>query len=390
MKNPALGKLRLILPVAVVLGMFACSGKEAAASVEEAVPEETEKTGRLLADFPGGAVNQDLDLEELAEIERAGGYYPGMGLAESGMREKAGRLLADLPGGAANQDLNIEEIAEIERAGGYYPGMGLAESAIREKAGDYAGAVLAAYKDLSWAYGYGAAGRPEKEEGLRRVAALFAAPGGDREKLAAVAAQGVLFFSEEKWAEAGEILKGLLREDESPDSFLRWMLLVCALEQHADASTRSAYSSIRARYSIFPEYWYRGARAFAAGDKSGRTGNIAAEYAEQCVNLSPRGPFAEDCRRIIAGRLGLETGGGAIRSRAEIEDLIRQSVALGNPELLEDLFPLIDLPDNAYTLYALGALRAIASASPFREFFSGRAAGARGRLAERFNFILRG
>jgi hypothetical protein len=166
------------------------------------------------------------------------------------------------------------------------------------------------------------------------------------------------------------------------------MLLVCALERNGNASVRSVYSSIRARYSFFPEYWYRGARAFAAGDRGGTAGGIAAEYAEQCINLSPRGPFAEDCRRIIAGQLGLETG--AIRSKAEIEDVIRRSVASGNPELLEDLFPLIDLPDNAYTLYALGALRAVSSASLFREFFSDRAAVAKGRLAERFNFILRG
>jgi hypothetical protein len=265
---------------------------------------------------------------------------------------------------------------------------------MREKDGDNAGAVLAAYKDLAWAYGYGGAGRAEAEEGLRRVAALFTAPGGEREKLAAAAARGVLAFSEEKWAEAEEYLeglaKGLVNEDEAPDSFLRWMLLVCALERDGNASMRSAYSSIRARYSFFPEYWYRGARAFAVGDSGGTAGSIAAEYAEQCINLSPRGPFAEDCRRIIAGQLGLETGSGALRSKAEIEDVIRRSVASGNPELLEDLFPLMDLPDNAYTLYALGALRAVSSASLFREFFSSRAAGAKGRLAERFNFILRG
>jgi hypothetical protein len=295
-----------------------------------------------------------------------------------------------------NQNLNLEGIAEIERAGGYYPGLGLAESAMREKAGDYAGAVLAAYKDLAWACGYGSAARPEGEEGLRRVVALFEAADGEREKLAATAARGVLAFSEGKWAEAGECLKGLANglanEDEGPDSFLRWMLLVCALEQDGNASTRSTYSSIRARYNLFPEYWYRGARAFAArkaGD-GGTAGSIATEYAERCINLSPGGPFAEDCRRIIAVQLGLETESGAIRSKAEIEDVIRRSAASGNPELLEDLFPLIDLPDNAYTLYALGALRAISSTSLFRDFFSHRAAGAKGRLAERLNFILRG
>jgi hypothetical protein len=340
MKNPALKKLRLVLPAIAVLGVCACSGKEAGTPAEE-----TETTGGLL---PGPA-GEEADLN------------PG-----------------------------LEEIAEIERAGGYYPGLGLSESGMREKAGDYAGAVLAAYKELAWAYGYGGAGRPDEEEGLRRVAALFAAPGGEREKFAAEAARGVLAFSEGKWAEAEESLKGLLKEDESPDSFLHWMLLVCALEQDGSVSVRSAYSSIRARYGLFPEYWYRGARAFAAGSKGGRTGNIAAEYAEQCINLSPRGPFAEDCRRIIAGQLGLETESGALRSKAEIEDVIRRSVSSGNPELLEDLFPLINLPDNAYTLYALGALRAVSSASAFQEFFSRRAAGAKGRLAERFNFILRG
>jgi hypothetical protein len=93
-----------------------------------------------------------------------------------------------------SRDLDAEGIAEVERAGGYYPGLGLAESAMRERAGDYAGAVLAAYKELSWAYGYGGAGQAEAAEGLRRVAALFTEPGGDREKRAAVAAGGVLPF----------------------------------------------------------------------------------------------------------------------------------------------------------------------------------------------------
>jgi hypothetical protein len=344
MKHRAFGKLRLVLPVAAALGVAACAGRGAAAPGEEAPAGEG---GRLLAGFAG---------EDAAELD-------------------------------------LEEIAEVERAGGYYPGLGLTESAMREKAGDYAGAVVAAYKELAWAYGYGGAGRPDGE-GLYRVAALFTEGGGERERRAALAARGVIAFSEERWAEAEESLAsggGLLGEEESPDSFLRWMLLVCALEQGGKASARSAYSSIRARYTLFPEYWYRGARAFASrGEGRERTGSIAAEYAEQCINLSPRGPFAEECRRIIAGQLGLETESGALRSKAEIEDVIRRSVNSGNPDLLEDLFPLIELPDNAYTLYALGALRAISPVSPFREFFSRRAAGTRGRLAERFNFILRG
>jgi hypothetical protein len=343
---------RLILPMAAVLGVFACSGEKAASSAERGSPLETESGDReLLSGRPFAA-----------EYSGVSGACPG-----------------------------LEEIAEIERAGGYYPGLGLAESGLRERAGDYAGAVIAAYKDLSWAYGYGSVKRSDGEEGLRQVEALFKSSGGG-DKRAAAAVRGVLAFSEERWDDAEGFLKSVVLADDEPDSFLRWMLLVCALEKTGGAAVRSVYSSIRARYVLFPEYWYRGARAFPNGSDGRKetAGNMAAEYAEQCINLSSQGPFARDCRRIIAARLGLDTGAEALRSKAEIEDLIRRSVASGNPEILEDLFPLMNLPDNAYTLYALGALRAISSVSSFREFFTRRAVKAPGRLAERFNFILRG
>ena len=43
----------------------------------------------------------------------------------------------------------LDEIAELERAGVYKRGMGFAESSLRERSGDYAGAVLAAFKELA-------------------------------------------------------------------------------------------------------------------------------------------------------------------------------------------------------------------------------------------------
>jgi hypothetical protein len=343
----------VLLLLAAVLGVFGCSGEKTAlpAAAAAGAPAAAAGAGAGAAEAP-------------AAVEAAGGAVIG-----------------------------LEEIAEIERAGGYYPGLGLAESALRERAGDYVGAVAAAYKDLSWAYGYGGlagglAGGGFDGEGLRRLEAFFNGDGG-REKQAAAAVRGVLAFSKEQWGEAEELLTSVLSEDEDPDSFLRWMLLVCSLEKNGGAAVRSAYSSIRARYMLFPEYWYRGARAFAVSGRTG-AGGIAAEYAEQCVNLSPQGPFALDCRKIIAAHIGLDSGSEAIRSKAEIEDLIERSVSSGKPELLEDLFPLISLPDNAYTLYVLGAFRAVCAASGFRDFFAAHAAKASGRLAERFNFILRG
>ena len=307
-------------------------------------------------------------------------------------------------GNNADNPLSLERIAELERAGSYFPGLGLAESALREKAADFTGAAVAAYKELSWAYGYGSASRKQVEEGLENAINLSAnlpvINGSAPEALL-----GCKAFAAENWKRAQESLKGafpglsagtspdMLPADEEPDSFLRWMLLVCALEQNENNHTaRSAYSAIRARYALFPEYWYRGARAFSSNE------SIAASYAEQCINISPKGPFAEDCRKILAYHLGLSPNGkqisgdihSGVRTRVEIENIIRGSVSMNNPSVLEELYPLMALPENPYTLYAMGALKALAALPEFRNFFIEGAGKSPGRLGERLSYISRG
>jgi hypothetical protein len=285
-------------------------------------------------------------------------------------------------------DITRDAIAEIERSGGFTRGMGLTESVLRENAGDYGGAVMAAYKELSWIYSYGDTDRDSLIEGLRRILSLYGENSGtppDRERGQALsAAQGALAFLAGDWAGAEAILGPLFADEEEPDAFSRWMLLVCALEGgDSSRAARMAYGAIRARYLNFPEYWYRGARCFP--------GDAAAEYAERCINLSPRGPFALECRTILAVHAGLDSAdGGAIRSAAEIDALITEALARGKTELLADLFPLIALPDNPYTLYASGALRGLAAAEPFKSYFAAELPQSSGRLAERLRYISRG
>ena len=276
---------------------------------------------------------------------------------------------------------SLERIAEIERSGGFFPSLGLAESELRERAGDYAGAAVAAYKELSWAYGYGIVSMSQVEEGLQNALALFEDNSDPQRNAGARALRGCMAFSRGEWKEAEELLAGLLSREEDPDSFLGWMLLVCAIEQDNDGekgrAARSAYGAIRARYTFFPEYWYRGAR------------NINAAYAEQCINISPQGPFTEDCRTILAAHFGIAPDGKGLRTRAEIENVLRASVSLNNPTVLEELFPLMALPDNPYTIYALGAMQALSAIPEFRAFFIEGSLKASGRLAERLNYILR-
>jgi hypothetical protein len=54
-----------------------------------------------------------------------------------------------------SQTVHLDDFAQLERSGTWLQGMGFTESGIRENAGDYAGAVTAAYKELSWMYGMG-------------------------------------------------------------------------------------------------------------------------------------------------------------------------------------------------------------------------------------------
>ena len=261
--------------------------------------------------------------------------------------------------------------------------MGLAESNLREASGDYAGAVLAVYKELSWAYSRGEGGVTAEAvaAGLVSVLELGAE--------AAEAARAALAFFEGRWNEAETLLKKLFAEESEPDAFSRWMLLVCALEQgNASPEVRGEYSAISARYALFPEYWYRGARCFRTLENAV---SAAGAYAERCVNLAGNGPYAADCRAILAEAVGLgEKDGGAIRTQAEIEAFAGAALRNSRPELLAELLPLIGLPDNPYTVYASGVLRALAADERFRAWFLSRAAETKGRLAERLLYISRG
>ncbi len=287
---------------------------------------------------------------------------------------------------------SLDEIAEIERAGAWFQGLSITESTIREKAGDYAGSVAAAYKELAWAYGMGLIKKEELEQGLLNVLTIQ----GD--ETVTLTANAIIAFLKKQWDTAAEGLEPLFNELDEPDGFGRWLILVCALEKNKAASSKTdlsaessfaenrqasaAYKSIRARYSQFPEYWYRGARSFSGG--------IAAQYAENCINLSPQGPFADECRSILAANTGLKNEDGlSIKTKKEIEAIISQSVNSSNPQVLDSLLPLISLPDNPYTVYAVSALKTLTGIPKFNEYFSGHAAVSKGRLAERLSYICR-
>ncbi|GHV83929.1 hypothetical protein AGMMS50212_12690 [Spirochaetia bacterium] len=299
----------------------------------------------------------------------------------------------------------LDAIAETERSSGFIPGLGVSESTLREKSGDYAGAVIAAYKELAYAYSYSvtnesAAGtlsfnKQTMEDAFRNVKNLYLseekqAASGERGKDAVKAAEAALFFVQDKYQQSKEILTELFINDDEPDSFAKWMILVCDIETDKNVRAKqAAYGAIRARYETFPAYWYYGAKNFH--------GALAADYAEHCINLSPKGPYNTESRSILAVFSGLKAPEGkALRSKKEIDETIKNSVRLSDPEILHELLPLISLNDNPFTLYAAGALRALSANIQFKNWFTYQAEAARktnsgeSRLADRLQYIARG
>jgi len=233
------------------------------------------------------------------------------------------------------------------------------------------------------AYGRGLIQKKDIEQGLSNLLET------KNNEFVIAAANAVLAFTREQWKAASAGLEKLFDQYDEPDGFGSWMILVCALENNENPDskknrrTSSAYKAIRARYAQFPEYWYRGARAFS--------GSVAAEYAENCINSSTQGPFADECRKILSLHTGLKTEeSSSIKTKKEIEYIISESINSGNPQLLDPLLPLISLPDNPYTVYAVGALRALTPVPGFKDYFTMQSASSSGRLAERLTYISRG
>lgn len=272
--------------------------------------------------------------------------------------------------------LALDQLAEEERSRGFSPGMGLAESSLYEKSGDLAGAVFSAFKELFFAYQYGYIKPIELEERLKAVEKNV--PNNPSVGHALTACRALIAGNGSRGLEA---LAKINLDYYELDSFPRWMERVFLLaSDKGNEKILDAFLATRSRYNNYPFYWILIARR--------SRGNAQLDAAERCVSLAPKGPYAEEGRSLMALGVGLlKRDGPALRTRMEIEALITAALQEGRGEGLRDLFPLLALPDNPYTLYALGACRAVAREAAFGDFFEGEAKSASGRLAERLRYV---
>lgn len=266
---------------------------------------------------------------------------------------------------------------ESERRDGFSAGMGLRQSLLFEEAGDDTGAVLAAFKELLYARAKGLAADVDLLSGLAKL------ENSPTSSPAAKAASGAARdFVMQRWDSVIDSAADMATGRES-DSLARWMVLVSEMERAVPApeAIRTSYAGLQARYAGFPEYWYRSARMEPLPA-------LARDSAERCIGLAPVGPFTAECRSIIARSYGLDPeAGAALLTVPEIQAVASRAAKSADWSALTALFPLLSLPDNPVSLYALGIFRALAVSESARDWLLIEAKKARGRLAERLAYV---
>jgi hypothetical protein len=270
----------------------------------------------------------------------------------------------------------LQHLAETERVQGFSPGMGLAESSLYEKAGDLAGAVLGAFKELFFAYQYGVLSEQDLSDRLKAVAKQFP---DNKLVLQSLEACRALITGN---AGAGRQALSVVNLDNYEiDAFPRWMERVFLLTTgNHEAQVLDTYLATRSRYANYPLYWLVIARKSSGSQKL--------DAAERTVSLAPHGPYATEGRSLMAEAVGLsKKESSALRTRHEIETITEKALQSGSGELLKDLFSLLALPDNPYSLYALGVFRGLVAEGSFVTFFEQEQKKASGRLAERLRYI---
>jgi len=286
----------------------------------------------------------------------------------------------------------LERLAEYERQNGFVIDMGSAESRIRESAGDFGGAVIAAYKELFYAFAYTGSfdskTADEKTLTPQKIKSSLQtlkenAKKDMPDKLPAISAScdACTAYTEGRYADALPLLSHFLENTES-DSFARYLAAACELETSPSPPMLSKYGAFRTRFKYLPEYWLHSARA--QSDIS-----IRLSHAEYCINTCPSGPFAPECRKMMAAAFNLqESDAPYLLTVLEIENYTLKAIRAANPELLAPLLPLLALPDNARTIYAAGVLKGICSEKIFFDYLTAERKTASGRIAERLDYIL--
>lgn len=272
----------------------------------------------------------------------------------------------------------ILELAEIERRQGYQSALGIEEIGLMLDEKDGAGFVFSVFKELVYAFDYGQHEELGTELDLlgEGVTSFGFEPLQVERALSAINA--VRAFDGERWEDASRLIK-LTGNDVQADGFKNLLLAICRIEM--DSIPLEEFSIFQSRYRNLPRYWFYASRL-------DRHPELAKDAAVRCILLSGSGPFSLKARESVCLHYGIEKSSASqLVLASESQLIIEEALYYSQPERLEMMLPVLSLPDNPDTLFALGALKSLAADRQIREWLYRKKAGAAGRLAERLIYV---
>lgn len=278
-------------------------------------------------------------------------------------------LFKTIPDAAAEEDMRIymrllfakERFADCKtilemyfETGAYISGLGAFASSVYEKCGELEKAALIAY--LDWEY----------RSGFEKV---LDTPAFDVSALdfAAISAAAL---------ESDFFVAAYLRAARRIES------------RTAGESDIETLLSLEKYFVHFPSYYWRVYEGFAFVRPDSQK-NLT-PVLEKIIALGSGGIFAADARRALGSALGFnEQESEKLLIETEVDALLLHYEKTKDATILEQVFALLELPDNAYELYALTALRERKALLNMDALLLKKKAGASPRLSERLDFILR-
>ncbi len=275
----------------------------------------------------------------------------------------------------------LDALAAYESAFPYEPGSGLVESSLRERTGDKDGAVLAAFKDGLNAYEAGAVGIEELEFRLSELERVLADSVANPAGGGLAALETARAYLRADWAAAARALTRVTTRS----SAKAWIGATAGLAP-GDAASERAFVEAETAFGFLPSYRLRFASAFA-GDRT-RLASVRAAC-ETGIDLAPSGPLAVALRRELGRALGIDVAeSGKLRTRGELEAAGYRAAASRDPAFLAPAIGTFELPDNDYTLFAVGLVKGFASEPVFRSALERELGTSSGRRAERLRYAL--
>jgi hypothetical protein len=310
-------------------------------------------------------------------------FDTGWGNARSTMIPDDFRAYSALLVESSQPEKALEVLGEYQYRFVYETGTGLTESVLLEKLGKVEESILSAFKELEYQRYFGALMDESASENLDSLGAKLK-PGP-----AKTLAETLRRFVAGDWKAVVKNADILERLKEQP--FAHYVMLAARMEEGAPSEeTLALFLALEPHFRGLPGFYYHLWRGMKGGSK-GYSKDTALPVLEKCILLAPRTRFARESRREIGALLGLSAADGEkLLLGAELDDIALRVVSEADLSVLEPVFSLLSIPDNAYEMAGILLIKRLVELESVRELVRGREKNAAGKLKERLTFVLSG